>query len=234
MARINSNPLGGLSQSEVDARVAAGITGKADSSALSGLVSSSDLSTALADKVSSTDLTTALSSKADSSALSGLASTSDVMGALATTAGIEAHIDPVAITGDGTEKSTSIVFANSWTPADGHKYELRGIIRANAHGGSRNKIAHVRIDGFVVSFTTGGGFVCEDVGTAAIEGGVDADPFFPANFYARAGAEYVPSEVPAFSPDGANIKVVHTLLNTMQIDLEFDGTIVDHGTSGAA
>ena len=245
MARINSIPLGGgLNQSEVDARVAAGITGKADSSALSGLVSSSDLSTALSSKadssaltglVSSSDLTTALSTKADTSALSGLASTSDVMGALSTTAGIQLRLDPVSVEGDGTEQGSNLTMAGGFTPTFPHKYEINGIIRANAHGGSQNKIAHIRVSGLVLRCEgTGDGWTVDDVGSVVIEEGTDADPFHLTNFYARAGEHYTAAELPAIGTSGDNLQVISTVLNGVAVDMEFDGTITDHGTSGAA
>ena len=223
MARINSIPLGGgLNQSEVDARVAAGITGKADSSALSGLVSSSDL-------------TTALSSKADSSALSGLASTSDVMGALSTTAGIQLRLDPVSVEGNGSEQGSNLTMAGGFTPTFPKKYEINGLIRANAHGGSQNKIAHIRVSGLVLRFEgTGDGWTVDDVGSVVIEEGVDSDPFFMANFYARAGSHFTAAELPAIGTSGDNLQVISTVLNGVAVDMEFDGTIVDHGTSGAA
>ena len=229
MARINSNPLGGLTQPEVDARVAAGITGKADASALSSLASAADLST-LSGTVSS--LSSAVDGKADSSALTDLQN--NIGGALAATAGLQADFGPNAITGDGTEKTHNIVVHPSFTPADGHKYEINGVIRANVHGGSQNKIVHVRIEGLVASYSTGGGFVADDVGSVAIEDGTDGGGFLRANFYTHAGGAYVASEVPAIGLDGANIQIVHTLVNAAQIDLEFDGTVVDHGTSGTA
>lgn len=245
MARINGTPLGGgLSQSEVDARVAAGITGKADSSALSGLVSSSDLSTALSSKadssaltglVSSGDLATALSSKADSSALSGLASTSDVMGALSTSGGIQLRLDPVSVEGDGTEQGSNLSMAGGFSPTTNHKYEIRGVIRANEHGGSRHKIVHVRIEGLVLLFNgTGDGWTVDDAGSVVLDEGTDANPFFLTNFYARAGSHFTVAEAPAIGTSGDNLQVISTVLNGVAVDMEFDGTITDHGTSGAA
>lgn len=213
-ARVNSTPLGGLSQDAVDARVSAGITGKADNSDLSTL--SGTVSTL-------------------SSTVSGKASTSAVNAALAQGPGVKISLDPTVITGTGSEQATALTIDSAITLTDGHKYEFNLIARANAHGGSQNKIAHVRFTGLTAQYNSSGpSWTVEDVGHVDIDPGVDANPFFLADFYAMAGSAWVASEMPAIDFNAGSVRISSNVLNSKQIDLEVDGVVIDHGTSGHA
>lgn len=136
--------------------------------------------------------------------------------------GLACKLASVSVTGTGSDIQRALTLPFGFSPLDGQKVRLDGIILVENGAGA--VICSVQVLGLLVKRSSGPTWTVLQKGNTVVQVGPSCGTYFT-----KAGTAYTAEELPGISDNGGSLSVVLNPIATQVVTVGFRGSLANNG-----